>query len=291
MGERDPMIRRALVLGAGGHAANAWELGVIAGLAGAGVDVRNADLFVGTSAGAHVAMQIASGFSLEELFQRQVDPDLQTKEAAPPVDFKLWRASFARAREGAAGIVDTLQRLGSLGLATSSVSEAERRTVIVSRLPVRTWPDQSVWVAAVDADTGERRAFDRASGVELIDALAASSAVPGLWPLVTVEGHRYMDGGVYSIDNADLAAGYDRVLVLTLRARVPPICVVTLEVALATLRDGGAQVEVILPDEASEAAFASVGGNVLDPAVRAPAARAGREQGRSAAAIVASLWQ
>jgi NTE family protein len=262
---------------------------VITGLADAGLDVRDADLFVGTSAGSRVAVQITSGLSLEELFQRQADPSRQTQESMPAVHFGQWRAAFMRAKEGTVDISETLKRLGSL-TPMAAVSVSERRKEIMSGLPVLTWPERRVLVVAVDADSGERRAFDRTSGVDLIDALAASSAVPGLRPLVAIEGRRYMDGGVYSIDNADLAAGYDRVLILTLRARVPPICVVSFEAALETLRSDGTRVEVIFPDEAAEAAFAAVGGNVLDPSVREGAARAGREQGRRAADLLQSLW-
>jgi len=81
--------------------------------------------------------------------------------------------------------------------------------------------------------------------------------------------------------DADLAAGCDSVLVLTLPARVPPICVESLDGALETLRRSSANVEVVFPDESSAAAFASVGSNLLDPSVREKAARAGREQGRT----------
>ncbi len=80
--------------------------------------------------------------------------------------------------------------------------------------------------------------------------------------------------------DADLAAGCDSVLVLTLPTRVPPICVESLDGALETLRRSNANVEVA-PDESSAAAFASVGSNLLDPSVREKAARAGREQGRT----------
>jgi NTE family protein len=97
---------------------------------------------------------------------------------------------------------------------------------------------------------------------------------------VTIDGRRYMDGGVYSIDNADLAAGCDEVLILTMPARQPALTIASLESAVETLKQRGATVRVVHPDAPSLAAFASVGGNVLDPAVRAPAARAGREQGR-----------
>jgi NTE family protein len=101
-----------------------------------------------------------------------------------------------------------------------------------------------------------------------------------------------LDGGIYSTDNVDLAVGSERVLIVTLPPRLPPLAVVPLEAAVQTLQRSGAQVEVVRPDEATEAAFASVGGNLLEPAVRERAAYAGREQGRSVAADhTASLWQ
>jgi len=278
--------QRALVLGSGGHAAAAWELGVITGMADAGVDVRDADLdlIIGTSAGARVGALIAGGLMLEELFQRQVDPELQTKESAPALDFTRWRADFLRVKEGPGDAKAVLKRFGTLALQTPLDLQEARRNMIAAALPSHTWPERRLLIVAVDAETGERRVFDRASGVDLVDAVAASGAVPGIWPTVTLGGRRYMDGGVYSIDNADLAAGCDRVLILTLPSRVPPLCVESLSAAVDKLRRGGAHVDVIHPDEASQAAFASVGGNLLDPSVREPAARAGRDQGRRTAA-------
>jgi hypothetical protein len=94
-----------------------------------------------------------------------------------------------------------------------------------------------------------------------------------------------MDGGAYSTDNADLAPGYDGVLILALRAGRPPLAVVSLEAAVARLRRcGGTTVEVMHPDDATDAVLASVGGDLLDPSVRERAATAGREQGRRLAA-------
>jgi NTE family protein len=274
-------MRRALVLGAGGNAAIAWEIGVIVGMAEAGIHVRDADVFVGTSAGSVVAAQLTSGLSLEELFQRQVDPALQVNEPAPTVDFKRWRADLVRAKESAGSTVEFLRRVGSLDLAETAVSHIERRKVIASRLSGHTWPKERLLITAVDADSGERRVFERHCGVELIDAVAASCAVAGIWPAVPIGGRRYIDGGFYSIDNADLALGCDRVLILSFAARVPPLCVASLDAAVEILHRAGARVEVMHPDKASEAAFASVGGNLLDPSVRAKAAHAGREQGRT----------
>ena len=277
------MTRRALVLGAGGHAAIAWELGVIAGLADEGVDVRDADLFVGTSAGSIVCAQITSGVALEELFQQQADPRRQSAESAPSIDFVRWRSEVMRAKEEAANGADFLRGVGTFALTAKTVSEAERRRVIASRLPVHEWPAKRLCIAAVDAQSGERRVFDRTSGVELVDAVAASAAVAGIWPAVTIGGRRYIDGGFYSIDNADAAVGFERVLIVTLRARTPALGIVSLAQAVDTLRASGASVDVVHPDDAAEAAFAWVHGNLLDPAVRAPAAHAGREQGRRVA--------
>jgi NTE family protein len=281
------MGQRALVLGAGGHAATAWEIGVITGMSDAGVEVRDADLVVGTSAGARVGAQIRSHLTAEELFQRQVDPQLQVKEPAPSVDFTQWRADFVRAKEGSGDAATVLRRFGALALQTPTDLQETRRRMIAAALPTHIWPESRLLIAAVDVECGERHVFDHAGGADLVDAVAASGAVPGIWPPVALSGRRYMDGGLYSIDNADLAEGCEYVLILTLQARVPPLCIVTLDAAVSTLRRSGAVVDVVHPDEASQAAFASVGGNLLDPSVREAAARAGREQGRRAATVVA----
>ena len=281
------MGQSALVLGAGGHAASAWEIGVITGMADAGADVRGADLIVGTSAGALVGALISSEMTLEDLFQRQVDPSLQTKEPAPAVDFTKWRTEFMRAREGPGDAAAVLKRFGELALEMPGDLLEARRKMIAARLPSAAWPACRLLIVAVDTESGERRAFDRSSEVDLIDAVAASGAVPGIWPPVALRGRRYMDGGVYSIDNADLALGCDQVVILTLPARVPPLCVASLDSAVSMLRGEGARVDVVHPDEASQAAFATVGGNLLDPRVREAAARAGREQGRRIAAAAA----
>jgi NTE family protein len=121
--------------------------------------------------------------------------------------------------------------------------------------------------------------FDRASGVSLVDAVAASCAVPGIWPPVTIDGRRYMDGGVRSTDNADLAAGAARIVVVSpfgMNSQVPSP--MPLPEVVGRLRDSGAEVRVLQPDEASAAAM---GANPLDPATRVPAAEAGLAQGRA----------
>ena len=106
---------------------------------------------------------------------------------------------------------------------------------------------------------------------------------------MSINGRRYIDGGSHSAANADLAVGFERVLIL--QPDVPPLIQESLETQIEQLRSGGAQVEIIMPDEALKAILASVGGNLLDPSARERAAHAGRAQGRKAAASVVSLWQ
>ena len=283
--------RRALVLGAGGYAAISWEVGILSGMAEAGVDPRKADLFVGTSAGAIVAAQVTSGVSLEELFRRQLAPREETDSSAPVVDFRRWREELGRARSGGGSPNDVLRRIGALALAVPAEIPSDRPEV-ASLLPRHLWPEQRVLTVAVNVRTGERRVFDRASGIDLVDAVTASGVVAGLAEPVTFEGQAYMDGGFYSLTNADLALGCDRVLVISLPARVPPLSVISLEAELEQLRASHAHVEVVHPDEATQAAFASVGGNLLDPSVCKPGVLAGREQGRRLTNEgLSSFWQ
>ncbi|MGC2290127.1 MAG: patatin-like phospholipase family protein [Thermoplasmata archaeon] len=250
-------------------------------MAESGIDPRDADLFVGTSAGAIVAAQITSGVSLDELFRRQIAPHRWTESSAPKVDFNRWRDDLGRARSGGGTPTEILRRIGSLALAVPPGTPSDRPEV-ESLLPTHVWPEQRLLAVAVDVRTGERCVFDRTVGINLVDAVTASGAVAGISQPVTFNGHAYMDGAFYSTANADLALGCNSVLILSLPARVPPLSVASLETALEKLRATHTRVEVVNPDEATQAAFASVGGNVLDPAVSEPAAPTGREQGRRA---------
>src|SRR6266540_1409000 len=243
---------KALALGGGGVTGIVWEFGMLAGLAEAGADLSTADLIVGTSAGSVVGAQVASGIPLEELYAGQLAQ--RANEIAARIRTRtllayLW--AFARSPDTASAGA----RIGRLALAARTVPEAERRAVLEARLPVHDWPERRLLITAVDARSGELVAFDRDSGVSLVDAVGASCAVPGVWPPVTINGRRWIDGGVRSATNADLAAG--------------------------------ARVTVVSPDKAARRA---IGRNVLDPARRAVSARAGRAQAASVAGTVADVW-
>lgn len=274
-------MTEALVLGGGGVGGIAWLTGMLVGLADAGQDVTGAGLLVGTSAGSAVAAQVGSGLSLEELYARQVDPALQAAEIMAELDLEKFAAEIGTAMGSAASLPELRRAVGRVALGARTVSERERRAVIESRLPSHGWPERALKVVAVDAESGEPRVFDRTSGVPLVDAVAASCAVPGVWPPVTIGTRRYMDGGVRSVANADLAAGADRVLVLAPMGTTEPFpSEQSLERSVAELRARGAEVALVAPDGASAAA---IGDNALDPATRRPAAEAGRAQGRTLA--------
>jgi NTE family protein len=273
---------RALVLGGGGVTGIAWDWGIIAGLAERGVDLADADLVIGTSAGSVVGAQLATEADPSERFTRQLEgPGSEIAARARPSTMARLAWALLRTRSAE----QARRNIGRVALATRTVPASTRRAVIAARLPVHTWPDRRLLITAVDAGSGERVAFDRAAGVDLVDAVAASCAVPGVWPPVPIDGRLYIDGGVCSPANADLAAGADRVVILAPLVRgIGPITGVATQAA--ELRRH-AQVVVVQPDGA---ALKAIGRNVLDPARRAPAARAGFAQARSCVTQVGQVW-
>ncbi len=281
-------MKRALVLAGGGVVGIAWELGVLRGIQDIDPDLESslvaADVIVGTSAGSAVAGQITSGTALEDLYAAQ----LAERSSEIEVDFDMdgLVALFASATAGAATAEEIRRRIGAVALTARTVEESARRVAIAARLPVDAWPDRVVLLTAVDAETGELMIFARESGVSLVDAVASSCAVPGIWPPVTIDGHRYIDGGVRSATNADLAAGCDRVLVITPTSADTPPPWGNLDQEIELLQP--ADVRVVYADAASLTAF---GTNPLSAAARGPSARAGREIGQAQAADLARFWR
>ncbi len=283
---------RALVLGGGGIAGVAWEVGLLAGLARAGIDVARPDLVIGTSAGSLVGSQLAGGIGLEPLLETQLAAEPPGEPAGGPdraADFdgeallRLWGDAFT-----AGGTDEEVRaRIGAAALAARPDASDGWVAFIGERLATREWrADPRLLITAVDADSGAVALFEQSSGVPLAVAVASSCAVPGVWPPVTIGRRRYMDGGVRSVTNADLAAGADRVLV------VAPFVVPSggplpgIEDEVAVLEKSGRAV-VVAADGPSLAAF---GSNPLDPATRVPSARAGLAQAAAVATEVAALW-
>ena len=281
--------KRALVLAGGGIAGIAWETGVLRGIAdGSPAAARlllDSDVLLGTSAGSAVAAQIGSRTALEELFERQVAES--SAEIDPGVDvddiIELFLTALGEPYDATLDKTrQQIRRIGAVALATETVPEPVRRQVIAQRLPAHDWPDRVLRLTAIDVATGELVVFDRESGVELVDAVAASCAVPGAWPPVTIAGQRFMDGGVASSVNLGVAADCDVAVVLLPSGADAPSPFG--DGPAAELAAFAGMTFAVFADDDSLAAF---GPNPLDPRCRIPAAVAGREQGRREAHAVA----
>jgi NTE family protein len=291
---------RALVLGGGGSTGNAWLIGVIAGLFDAGLDVTTADLTIGTSAGSTAAAQIAGATPTELLAailaaapQQRTGPvgsDGGRVPIRPAANHMERTSKIIAAAEDAA---DMRRRMGAAALDMDAASDGSGQTrwraTVAARLPSQRWPQRTVLITAVDAHTGEPVVFDRHSGVDLVDAVAASCASGFAY---RIGGSRYIDGGYRSnAENADLAAGYERVLVLSPfggRTRTPVDWGMHLATQVDELRARGSRVETIFPDSDSEHMF---GANAMDLSLRPPAARAGYNQGRALAEQLTEFWR
>jgi NTE family protein len=293
-----PSGKRALVLGGGGSTGNAWLIGVVAGLFDAGLDVTTADLTIGTSAGSTAAAQIAGATPTERLAailaaapQQRTGPggsDRGRVPIRPVADQMERRRKIIASAEDAA---DMRRRMGAAALDMEAASDGswqtQWRATVAARLPSQRWPQRTVLITAVDAHTGEQVVFDRHSGVDLADAVAASCA-SGL--PYRIGDSRYIDGGFRRNENADLATGYGRVLVLSPfggRALQPSDWGMQLAAQVDELRAGGSRVETIFPDSNSEHMF---GANAMDLSLRPPAARAGYDQGRALAERLTEFW-
>lgn len=281
---------RALVLGGGGVAGIAWETGLLVGLAEAGIDLAGADTVIGTSAGSVAGGLLRSGGSAVA-YAAAIEADDAPFDAsalgdAPEVEGFLQAVADALAAP-AGSEEEARARLGELARRAPAERQEERLAVFERLVGRRDWPDGDLRVTVVDAEDGRFRVLDSASGVPFLAAVAASCAVPVVYPTVEIEGRRYMDGGMRSSSNADVAAGADRVVVIATGPETPmsPLGP-QLDQAVAALRRT-AEVAVVLPDEASSAAF---GTNPLAQSSRRPAALAGHAQAAAVAERVRAVW-
>lgn len=269
------------VLGGGGVAGIAWEVGILTGLADEGVTVTPEAVLIGTSSGAVVGAQLTSGTPLTELFERQrggVPHETSTALGLLHL-LRLARAQlFARSPERAA------RRLGRLARTARVDDPSRQRRTAEARLPSHDWQnDADLRVVVVDTETGVGRTITRHDGVPLVDAVAASCAMPISAAPVPIDGRRYMDGGMRSTLNLDLAPGNGPVIALApSTAAIGPWARIDKQRAAL---GAGRRVELLLRDAACKRAQ---GTSVMDRSVVPALVAAAREQGRREAQRVAA---
>jgi len=276
---------KALVLGGGGSVGTAWQTGLIAGWNRRGIVLTDADLILGTSAGAAVGVQVALGHDLD----RQLD----RYRAAHRRHLAGGRTAVMEFDEEQARRVD---ELFARGTADGRRDPAVRRDICRAALETPTIPEDDFlrtfkylkgrpWPAnyvctTVDVETAEFAPLDHMLGGELDRGVAAAVAVPGVYPPVTVAGRRYIDGGCLSTNHLDLAAGHERILFVQMTDVHPS--------ELAAIKDSGADMLVVTPDAASVASF---GSGLMDAGAAFGAAERGLEQGLRDAEEIAAFWR
>jgi NTE family protein len=290
------------VLGVGGVLGEAWMSGFLAGASErTGIDFRRAEAFVGSSAGSIVAATLAAGVPPG----RPGEPAgvaVEPSARASSVDVALERVT--RVWLGAVGPV------AGAALSVSAPGGALARAALLARLPRGSAPldelrrrvaalrpsfDGRLRVTAVEMRTGRRVVFGApgAPEADVGDAVAASCAVPGVFRPVRIGGRDYVDGGVWSPTNLDVAPVRPGLHVLCLvptaaleggsgrsvRALLRTWGLAT-ALEAAALRRRGAEVAIVRPDAGSAAAM---GGDLMDPRPRGRVAAAGFRQGLAAA--------
>lgn len=290
------MTTRALVLGGGGPVGIGWESGLVAGFANAGVDLGRADFILGTSAGAFVGARLALGIDPRTFADPPSDPARRETAArsGPAPDLRRLMKLMAEAQGGKRNPAEVRAEIGAMALAAETMSEEDFINSFgrsFASLPRFAWPEKDFACTAVDAEDGSFRLWTRSAGVGVTRAVASSCSVPGVYPPITIDGRRYIDGGMRSSTNADMAAGYDVVVIVAVRLAGPgeigERVRAKLEEEVQTLQDGGATVVVIGPDDASAEAF---GPNLLDASRVPDAVRAGLAQAAAQAEVLTTVW-
>ena len=220
-------LDRTLVLGGGGVYFIAWQTAYLAAAADGGVDLRRAERVIGTSAGSLVGSLLCAGrighlARLADLFTRATG---LVSFLAPVGDLSHSQSRAATMFvEAADADPATLRAIGHAALAAQTPSARTMRRNIGLLVDFRRWPgaDDQLHIVCIDTFTGERVVVTKHTGVRPTTAVAASSALPGIYAPQPIRDRRCMDGGVSGTGtHCDLVAGSQRAVVLSLGPDAP----------------------------------------------------------------------
>ena len=286
------MTKRALVLGGGGAVGIAWEAGLAAGLADEGIDLRQADKIVGTSAGSAVGAELAAGRAPAEIRARIADganargDQVPARNAMPAPDLAPLMQFMMRQPKSEAEALALRAEIGAYALAATTITE-EAFIAFFATVADLPWPAKYS-CTTIDARDGRFVVLDRNSGIPLGRGVASSCSVPGVFPPITINGRRHYDGGIRSATNFDLAEGFERVIaVAVIPAGAAQFMAARIDPELEQLRRAGSHVELITPDAGSLDVF---GPNLMDASRQAAVLDAGVKQGRAEAVRIRAVW-
>ena len=220
-------MKRGLVLGGGGLVGMAYHAGALQALHDQGYDAASSEFLVGTSAGSIIAAYLATGWEQTDFYEYAhgrhpnvwKDPS-DAKEAQRQLFEPLWKTKRQRVQRSVGSLYALASSKGILKRLDRAVPHSVRRVFPAglystdrSRDRLREelgseWPERSVSVVGVELYSGERRAFNAAEPdpAPFSDAVLASTAIPGVFPPVRINGKQYVDGGAFSATSLDLAA-------------------------------------------------------------------------------------
>ncbi len=284
----------ALVLGGGGLLGAAWEAGLIAGIAEEEAGITRADRLIGTSSGAIIGLQIALGRAPGDIFQGQiamaedyikqnpVRPESSPSPAGqPPIIQEILKAAL----EGDVPR-ELLAKIGRIALEAPALPEEPFVAQFQPLLkPGERWPDRFVCIA-LDVEDGTLAVWDKDSRVDPVRAIAASAAAPFVVTPIQIHGHRYMDAGLRSTTNADIAKGFDRVVIVAPSAAFMPELKIPAKREVAMIEQAGGKAILITPDKYSTEAM---GFNPMDAARSGAVARTAFKQGKEESGAIKEL--
>ncbi|MCI2773983.1 patatin-like phospholipase family protein [Staphylococcus petrasii] len=286
MNNQKDNFEHAIVLGGGGSLAIGWELGYLSALSEAGIDVRHADLVIGTSGGAQAGTSLTSDYSWEEIYDQQIAP--KSNEEPPVNDMSEIFARYNEIEKNASTPEEWIKNYSIYALEDHKFNESVHINRLKNRIKVSEWPS-NMMITAVNANKAQRVALTSESNVNIHRAMASSGSLPGVWPATTIDGDKHFDGGCHSMENADLAKGAKKVLIFA--TNLPVATPYTLDDAIKELEQNGSEVKLITPSKEVFNKLQELGGNTVNPAIRPDIFKVAQDQGRQDVEMIKTFWE